>query len=301
MPLPVDYPIIDADGHVVEIDDEIKQYLPARYHQIPDNREYGLFPMEGWSFGTTDRHKQDVPTAADWLGFLAEAGIAATVLYPSNALNHGLMRHTAWAVDVARAYNDWLHDRFTRHSPRLNGVALLPLQDVDAAVAELRRCARDYGFVGGYVTTVTSPLTALGDPAFDPLYAAAQELDVMLAVHGGAVGGHTFAEPLLKWREVRAVKHVIPQLIQVTSMISSGDANRDGRARFKSQGCGQSGISRCETVKPVSPAFGLEPRPTAPSSRISPPDPVAAPANGAIAVGWLCVSTLISQFTDSVT
>ena len=35
-------------------------------------------------------------------------------------------------------------------------------------------------------------------------------------------------------------------------------------------------MRRCEVVKPVSPAFGLAPRPVAPSSRISPPDPVAA-------------------------
>jgi hypothetical protein len=42
---------------------------------------------------------------------------------------------------------------------------------------------------------------------------------------------------------------------------------------------------RLETEKPVSPALGLEPLPVAPSSRISPPEPVAAPANGAMAVG----------------
>ena len=38
-------------------------------------------------------------------------------------------------------------------------------------------------------------------------------------------------------------------------------------------------------VKPTNPAFGLAPVPVAPSSRISPPDPVAAPGKGAIAVG----------------
>ncbi len=51
-----------------------------------------------------------------------------------------------------------------------------------------------------------------------------------------------------------------------------------------------------ETVKPVKPALGLEPRPVAPSSRISPPAPVAAPGNGEMAVGWLCVSTFISTW-----
>ena len=48
-----------------------------------------------------------------------------------------------------------------------------------------------------------------------------------------------------------------------------------------------------ETLKPVKPALGLAPRPVAPSSRISPPAPVAAPGNGEMAVGWLWVSTFI--------
>ncbi|MCW0417550.1 hypothetical protein NB689_003304 [Xanthomonas sacchari] len=59
-------------------------------------------------------------------------------------------------------------------------------------------------------------------------------------------------------------------------------------------------MRRCETLKPVRPALGLPPRPVAPSSRISPPAPVEAPGNGAIAVGWLWVSTLM-QNADGVT
>ena len=35
------------------------------------------------------------------------------------------------------------------------------------------------------------------------------------------------------------------------------------------------------------PTVGFAPRPVAPSSRISPPEPVAAPGHGEIAVGWL--------------
>ena len=49
------------------------------------------------------------------------------------------------------------------------------------------------------------------------------------------------------------------------------------------------------------PALGFEPRPVAPSSRISPPEPVAAPAYGAIAVGWLWVSTFIRMWIGSAT
>ncbi len=46
--------------------------------------------------------------------------------------------------------------------------------------------------------------------------------------------------------------------------------------------------------------MGLAPRPVAPSSRISPPEPVAAPGKGEMAVGWLCVSTLQRMWMSSV-
>ena len=57
-------------------------------------------------------------------------------------------------------------------------------------------------------------------------------------------------------------------------MISSAGAMRGLSARCVSHGCGSVGMRRCETLKPLRPAFGLPPRPVAPSSRISPPAPV---------------------------
>jgi hypothetical protein len=45
-------------------------------------------------------------------------------------------------------------------------------------------------------------------------------------------------------------------------MMESGDAMREGRpGSDRSQARGQSGISKCETVKPVSPALGFAPLP----------------------------------------
>ncbi len=75
---------------------------------------------------------------------------------------------------------------------------------------------------------------------------------------------------------------------------------RPGRPWSFSQGCSKPGMFRLDTVKPHSPALGLEPWPTAPSSRISPPEPVAAPGKGAMAVGWLWVSTFIRMWVGSV-
>ena len=61
-----------------------------------------------------------------------------------------------------------------------------------------------------------------------------------------------------------------------------------------SHGISVPGIFKFDTENPVKPALGRPPIPVAPSSRISPPAPVEAPGNGAIAVGWLWVSTFIN-------
>jgi hypothetical protein len=82
-------------------------------------------------------------------------------------------------------------------------------------------------------------------------------------------------------------------------MICSAEAMRPGLPYGLSHGCTAPGMARFETVKPVRPAFGLPPMPVAPSSRISPPAPVPAPGCGAIAVGWLCVSTFMRMSMGS--
>jgi len=231
----VDYPIIDSDGHIVERDEEIRKYLPEKYLRTPR----ALFPLEGWTFGLSETFKQESVTAEGWLRFLNDTGIAATVLYP-DTLTHSLIRHVEWSVDLARAYNDWLYEHFSRQSDRLKGIALLPVQDVGAAAQELRRCVNEYGFVGGMLPTVTSPIKGLGSRDFDPLYSTAQELNTMLAVHGGAIGGMSFTDALQSYREVRALKHVIPQFVQTTNMISQGVYERfpELRVAYLEAGCG---------------------------------------------------------------
>lgn len=62
---------------------------------------------------------------------------------------------------------------------------------------------------------------------------------------------------------------------------------------FSSHGWRKPSRLRSDVMKPARPILGLDPRPVAPSSRISPPEPVDAPEKGETAVGWLCVSTLM--------
>ena len=84
-----------------------------------------------------------------------------------------------------------------------------------------------------------------------------------------------------------------------SNIICRGLAILPGVLSSISQDSRKLGILRFETENPDKPALGLAPTPVAPSSLISPPEPVAAPEKGEIAVGWLCVSTFITILTAS--
>ena len=65
---------------------------------------------------------------------------------------------------------------------RLLGLAAVPLQDVDAAIAELRHAVEALGLVGVELGSNVNG-RPLGDPRFEPFFAACVALDVPVFVH----------------------------------------------------------------------------------------------------------------------
>ena len=129
-----------------------------------------------------------------------------------------------WATAVCRGYNNWLDATYRQVDPRLVGVALLPLQDVDAAVKELRRSVTKLGMVGGMLPANSANMgvrSPLGDEMFWPLYDEAQRLDVPLAVHGApSVGlGFDFNRSVTF---ANVLEHPLSVMIQLASMFLEG-------------------------------------------------------------------------------
>ena len=88
----------------------------------------------------------------------------------------------AMAVQAAQVCNDGFAE-LTAHDPaRFAAWAFLPMQDPQAAAAELRRCVRDHGFIGGHVATNVRGVY-LPDEQFRPIFDAAAELAVPLFLH----------------------------------------------------------------------------------------------------------------------
>lgn len=232
--------MFDADGHVRETEPEVLEYLPEVYKQRRDALLYfPLLPHHGW-------HRQAlnpsgtpflIPTLEDWQKALEDGGLEVAVLYPTRFMHLGQIGVPEYAVDLARAYNDYLFDRFLRHEPRLKGMAILPLQDVSAAVGELRRSVRELKMVGGILPADGLP-RPLGHDEFHPLYDAASELGCMLAIHSQ---NSLRNNDLFMWRdEAATLAHVWPQMRQFTNLMFSGILGRlpDLRIAFMEAGCG---------------------------------------------------------------
>src|SRR5574342_581152 len=187
-----DYRIIDADGHVMELDNELREFIGPPYKDLEWHQSYSFWPgltmdgylrslrqKGGWAGGG------DGPKAGHWLDFLDKNRIELTVLYPTQGLTHAAIQDKDWAICVARAYNDWLYHKFMAVSPRLTGVALLPVQDISEAVKELRRAVNELGMVGAVLPAVAPAGRIFSGTEFYPLWEEAERLDVPISTHGG--------------------------------------------------------------------------------------------------------------------
>ena len=236
-----DWKMIDADGHIREVESDVFEYLPDYYKTRREAVLYfPLLPHHGW-------HRQAgrggmgasflIPTLDDWRTALEQGNIATAVVYPTRFMHIGQVGMTEFAVDLSKAYNDYLYDRFLRPEARLRGIAVLPLQDIPAAVAELRRAVKDYGMVGGLLPADGLP-RPLGHPEFHPLYEEANRLGCMLAVHSQ---NSLRNNDLFMWRhEAATLAHVWPQMRQFTNLMFSGLLGRlpDLKIAFLEAGCG---------------------------------------------------------------
>ena len=229
--------VIDADGHVVERDDQLFKYLDPPFRGREDLLTVPFFPsLDGWHRAARrvadgKGRAMSSPQAGQWLAFLEEAGIEMSVLYPTNGLAYGLVKDREWATALARAYNTFLHTEFLQVAPnRLKGIALIPLQDIPEAVKELRRAVRELGMVGAVLPAVGLRIP-FGDRYYDPVYEEAERLGCMLAVHGAPAQGlgFDFFDRLV---EARALSHPFAQMIQITSIIMNGVLERFPRLRI---------------------------------------------------------------------
>lgn len=85
-------------------------------------------------------------------------------------------------LQMSQSFNDEMAGVIAQYPSRFAGLAVLPLQDPDAAVAELERAVTQLGLKGGTLFTHING-KQIDDPAYWPIYEKAIELDVPLWMH----------------------------------------------------------------------------------------------------------------------
>jgi aminocarboxymuconate-semialdehyde decarboxylase len=97
------------------------------------------------------------------------------------------------ALEVAGLVNDGVADMVGARPDRLRGMATVPMQHPDAAVAELERVVQAYGFKAVEIGTSIEG-AQLADERFRPLLRRASELNVFVFAHPHYVGAKSGLE-----------------------------------------------------------------------------------------------------------
>ena len=214
------YNVIDADGHILEPLDLWDKYIDPAFRDrapriVKDENGKERLVIEEQAVGDGQRGigrigavgaRQGV-VAADTMeykdgkpgGFDPHAripdmdadGIDAAFLYPSLGLFSGAIHDPQLAAATCRAYNRWLADYCKPYPDRLFGVAMLPMQSVDLAIAEMRFARKELGLRGGFLRP--NPYHGnkmIHDPMYEPFWAAAEDLDFSIGFHEGAEQRH---------------------------------------------------------------------------------------------------------------
>jgi predicted TIM-barrel fold metal-dependent hydrolase len=213
------FAVFDGDSHVVEPPELWTKYLDPEYRALGKSalwREEGklgsYLKVNGKVF--RDKMNSNIPRHAIWkpgmklddVGGLdasvrhaptagasnAEArvrdmdamGIDQTLLYPTwFAEGFHLVEDPDVAYALARAYNDWIAD-FCKAAPeRLFAASMIPLQNMDYAVEELRRTSKIPCFRAAFIRPMFLEGHYFTHPSYDPLWAELENLGTTLAVH----------------------------------------------------------------------------------------------------------------------
>jgi predicted TIM-barrel fold metal-dependent hydrolase len=184
---------------------------------------------------------------AERLRLMDEYGIHAQVLYP-NVAGFGAGRFVqasagdgAFALELVRAYNDFLVEEYAAvDRQRFVPIMAVPFWDLDASIAEMERAA-----AAGHKGMIFSQAPEyfgqpkLGDPHWDRLWRAAEEMELSVNFHigGGDMSGVDMlppsAGPAANWATF-PVTFWVTNAKTIAILIGAGVCHRFPRLNFVS-------------------------------------------------------------------
>ncbi len=232
--------IVDADGHIFEDNAEMGKRMPEVFRDW--KYAHGLFTSQPWFPPLGHLH---TPTGKNpegafgggehvgvehWLEFIDKTGIESAVLFPTGGLTYGHITSADYAISVTRAYNDWLAEEYVERSSVFKGMGLIPMQEPDAAIEELKRCIAELNMTG-IMLAGTGLKGHLGSKEFWPIYAEAERLGCPLAVHAGNHIGFGM-DDMNVFAPAHAIGHPLAMMIALGGLVFNGVFDKFPNLRF---------------------------------------------------------------------
>lgn len=158
-PVEFDHPVIDADGHVIELmpvalpylrealgSQLFEQYRTARrtWEAMGDleERRRTRIPQSAWwgnpAANTLDLATVSIPRLLHER--LPEMGIDFAVLYPTRALGICRNQDPEMRTGLCRGWNDYFAEVYGPYSDRMAVAGIIPMNTVEEALAEIDHC-----------------------------------------------------------------------------------------------------------------------------------------------------------------
>jgi predicted TIM-barrel fold metal-dependent hydrolase len=203
--------VIDCDSHVMEPPDLWEKYLEPKFRDrairiakdpadgfevlMVDNQPLLKGVLAGLGGANQPRQELFVPgrlgyldgcppasyLPADRIKLLDEWGVNAGVLFPTVGILWDV-EDNALAAAYVRAYNNWINDFANSAQSRVIPIAHIALQDVDAALLELRRCLK-LGFKGIFLAPENVGGRRFSHPDFDPIWRECEDAGIPACLH----------------------------------------------------------------------------------------------------------------------
>ena len=207
-----DYRIISSDDHVLELPDLWTTRIESKFRdrcpriqRIEDGTDWwfcdgrkvqglGAGAQTGFRFDEPEKVKSgDTVENVRPGAFIPEEhikdmdldGVDVSIVYPTAGLQlYNNVADNELLAAIFRVYNSWVAEYYGAYPDRLKAIGMLNVDEVEPAVKELERCA-SLGLLGAMITVYPPESRPYTLPEYEPLWAAAQDLEMPLSLHLG--------------------------------------------------------------------------------------------------------------------
>ena len=124
---------------------------------------------------------------------------------------------------VSRLTNEELVESTSKFPGRFSPLGTVPLQDTEAAIAELRYLVSELGMAGIEIGTHVDSTEEISSPRLDPFWAEVEKLGILVVVH---TNGHTHKERLQDHNFVNIIGHAFEATLATSHLIFNGVMER---------------------------------------------------------------------------